>query len=82
MEGNQKLVRAFFFAMAHKKPLLLVGIQIRPIDPSNKVIPAVRLFLVGFSGIYDLWDFTYLLIIMVVSNLCATLSSAATAPCE
>ena len=64
------------------QPFLLVGIQIRPIDSSKRVIPAVRLFLVGFFGIYDLWDFTYLLIIVVVSNLCATLSNAATAPCE
>jgi hypothetical protein len=55
------------FAGRHTNPL--VGIQIRPIDPNKRVIPTVRLFLVGLLAIYGLGDFTYLLMIDVTSNL-------------
>jgi len=64
------------------KPLLLVRIHARPMAANKKVMPAVRLFLMGFLVEYDGEDLICWLITQQTSNLLATLSSAATAPWE
>ena len=76
-----KYVKVVVLARVNQ-PLLLVGMHTLPMAPSSKVIPTVRLFLIGFSAIYDRGDLTYWLIKEEISNLWATSSNAAIAPWE